>query len=65
MIILKVTENPGLTLCLEDTFFEKPQRGGGGEGGQTDQPPGRFRVKGQGFQYNHQQDHLKTLCIEK
>ena len=25
MIILKVTKNQGLTLSLEDTFFEKPQ----------------------------------------
>ena len=28
MIILKVTKNQGLTLCLEDTIFEKPQSGG-------------------------------------
>ena len=53
MIISKVTENPGLNLSLEDTFFEKPQRGGRGGGGQIDPTPGRFRVKGQGFQYNH------------
>ena len=26
-IILKVTKNLGLTLCLEDPFFEKPQGG--------------------------------------
>ena len=26
-IILKVTKNQGCTLSLEDTFFEKPQRG--------------------------------------
>ena len=32
MIILKVTKNQGLTLSLEDTFFEKPQ------GGQIDPP---------------------------
>ena len=25
MIILNVTKNQGLTLSLEDTFFEKPQ----------------------------------------
>ena len=29
MIILKVTKNQGFTLSLEDTFFEKPQRGVG------------------------------------
>ena len=29
MIILKVTKNQGFTLFLEDTFFEKPQGGGG------------------------------------
>ena len=28
MIILKVTEKPEFTLCLEDTFFEKQQVGG-------------------------------------
>ena len=28
-IILKVTKNQGFTLSLEDTFFEKPQAGGG------------------------------------
>ena len=27
MIILKVTKNQSFTLCLEDTFFEKPQGG--------------------------------------
>ena len=30
MIILKVSKNQGFTLSLEDTFFEKPQEGGGG-----------------------------------
>ena len=29
MIILKVTKNQGFTLSLKDTFFEKPQGGGG------------------------------------
>ena len=29
MIILKVTKSQGFTLSLEDTFFEKPQEGGG------------------------------------
>ena len=29
-VILKVTKNQGFTLSLEDTFFEKPQEGGGG-----------------------------------
>ena len=33
-IILKVTKNQGFTLSLEDTFFEKPQGGGG----QSDPP---------------------------
>ena len=28
-IILKVTRNQGLTLSPKDTFFEKPQGGGG------------------------------------
>ena len=28
-IILKVTKNQGFTLSVEDTFFEKPQDGGG------------------------------------
>ena len=28
-IMLKVTKNQGLTLSLEDTFFEKPHRGSG------------------------------------
>ena len=41
---IKVTENQGFTLSLEDTLFEKPQ------GGQIDSPshtpiPNRFRVK--------------------
>ena len=27
-IILKVTKNQGFTLSIEDTFFEKPKRGG-------------------------------------
>ena len=34
MITLKVTKNQGFNLCLEDTIFEKPQRGG-----QIDLPP--------------------------
>ena len=39
--ILKVTKNRGFTLCLEDTYFEKPQ------GGSIRRPlPSRFRVKG-------------------
>ena len=29
-IILKVRKNQGFTFSLEDTFFEKPQVGGGG-----------------------------------
>ena len=37
-IILKVTKNQGFTLSLEDTFFEKPQRGF------KLTPPRRFRV---------------------
>ena len=41
MIILKVTKKQGFILSLEDTFFEKPQGGGG----QIDSPhPSRFRV---------------------
>ena len=34
-IMLKVTKNQGVTLSLEDTFFEKPQ---GGEWCQFDRP---------------------------
>ena len=48
MIILKVTKNHGFTLCLEDTFFKKPQWGEGGEGKLTPSPsppPSHFRVK--------------------
>ena len=41
-IILKVTKNQGFTLSLEDTFFEKPQ---GGNGGQTDPIFSHFRVR--------------------
>ena len=53
-IILKVTKNQGFTLSLDNTFFEKPQ-GGGGQGGKltphphhhhhTHTHPSRFRVK--------------------
>ena len=35
MIKLKVTNDQGFTLSVEDTFYEKPQ----GEGGQFDPPP--------------------------
>ena len=38
-IVLKVRKNQGLTLSLEDTFFEKPQGEGGG---QIDPPPQPF-----------------------
>ena len=38
MIILKVTKNQGFNLSLEDKFFEKPQRVGGGGWGQIDLP---------------------------
>ena len=50
MIILKVTKNQCLTLSVEDTFFEKPQ-GGGGQMEAPRPPPhpplpsSRFRVK--------------------
>ena len=37
-VILKVTKNQGLTLSIEDTFFEKP-RGEGGRGGGGPLPP--------------------------
>ena len=42
-IMLKVTKNQGFALSLEDTFFQKPQGGGG----QIDPPlpPSRFWVK--------------------
>ena len=45
-VILKVTKNQGLTLSIEDTFFEKP-RGDGGRGGEQidPTPPSHFRVK--------------------
>ena len=39
MIIFKVTKNQGLTLSLEDTFFETPQGGRG----QIDPSRSRFR----------------------
>ena len=39
MIILKVTKNQGFTLPLEDTFFEKPHRAGGGGLTTTPFPP--------------------------
>ena len=42
MIILKVTEKPEFTLCLEDTFFEKPQGGGGGV--KLPPPPAHFNT---------------------
>ena len=38
-IILKVTKNHGFTLSLEETFFEKPSRGGVGVWGNLT-PPG-------------------------
>ena len=38
IIILQVTKNQGLTLSLEDKYFEKLQGGG-------PPPPSRFRVK--------------------
>ena len=46
MIILKVTKDQGFTFSLEDTFFKKPQ-GGGGQIDPTSPPPlpSRFRVK--------------------
>ena len=34
MIILKFTKNQGFTLSLEDTFFKKPEDGGGDGGGE-------------------------------
>ena len=40
-IILKVTKNQGFTLSLEDTLFEKLQKGAG----QIDPSPSRFWVK--------------------
>ena len=48
MIILKVTKNVGFTLALEDTFFEEPHGGGGGQIDLSSPLPffpGRFRVK--------------------
>ena len=42
-IILRVTKNQGFTLSLKDTFFEKPQAGGGD---QFDPPSSRhIRLK--------------------
>ena len=38
MIILEVTKNKGFTLSLEDTFFEKAQRRGGGSNWPTVPP---------------------------
>ena len=48
MIILKVTKNVGFTLALEDTFFEEPHGGGGGQIDLSSPLPFfpcRFRVK--------------------
>ena len=47
-IILKLKKKKqGFTLSLEDRFFEKPQGGEGGGGGQFDHPfpPRQIRVK--------------------
>ena len=38
-MILKVTEKPEFTLCLEDTFFFSKNHGGGGGGGGGKLPP--------------------------
>ena len=48
MIILKVTKKQGFTLSLslENTFLEKPPRGGdGGGAGGSNSPPRLFRFK--------------------
>ena len=37
--VLKVTKHQGFAVCLEDTFFEKPQ------GGQIEPLPSSYRVK--------------------
>ena len=45
MIILKVIQNQGFTLSLEDAFLQKPQGvGGGGEGAHND-PSSLLSVK--------------------
>ena len=46
MIILKVIQNQGFTLSLEDAFLQKPQgvEGGGGEGAHND-PSSLLSVK--------------------
>ena len=66
MIILEVTENPGLTLSLEGTFFENHR---GAEGGRevklTQPPPAVLGLKDKDFNIITMQDHLRTLCIEK
>ena len=46
MIILKVIQNQGFTLSLEDAFLQKPQGvGGGGGGGAHQDPPSLLSVK--------------------
>ena len=44
MIILKVIQNHGFTLSLEDAFLQKPQGVGGGEGAHND-PSSLLSVK--------------------
>ena len=48
-VILKVTKNQGLTLSIEDTFFEKP-RGDGGRGGGGKLTPPLLAILGLRFQ---------------
>ena len=46
MIILKVIQNQGFTLSLEDAFLQKPQGvGGGGGGGAHNDPSSLLCVK--------------------
>ena len=49
MIILKVTKNQGLILCLEDTIFKKPQEG------VKLTPTSHFRIK-----IIYSKEHLRT-----
>ena len=44
MIILKVTKKQSFTIILEDTIFEKPQKGGWGEGSGSCLPPGVLKL---------------------
>ena len=59
-IILKVTENQGLTLSLEDTFFKKPQ-GGGGSNWPPQPPRPRSRLRVNSY-FTKEKLHFSLIC---